>query len=561
MSSVSAVNSLLSSTATTTPSVNVSSILASSVGASTPGIDVTAAVNAAIYADRASERIWQVEQTTLSSQTSALSAIQTATKALTTDMTTLNTLSGPLSARTVTSSNSSAVLATAATGTVTGNHTVGVTSLASTGSWYSDLSASATAALPDSTFTLTTSTGSATITTGAGVNSLNDLASTITGKNLGVTASVINDASGSRLAIISNASGSAGDFSITSGPTTTTTWNSPPVPSPTTPLGADSFTLTIGAAGSPTTTTIAVTDGETFSQVADDINTQRLGVTASVVTDSSGSHLNVVSSDGTTPFTISEPGFGYTLAAHGANAVLTVDGVPISSASNKVTGAIAGVTLNLQGTTLAATPANLTIASDSTQVSAAISKFVTDYNTALGLVNAQFGATAGSQGVLGSDPTVRSLQAVMLQVLNYVSTPASGTTTVSTLSALGISASNDGVLAVDNTTLANALANNASDVQNFFQGASLNGFAASMNNQLSVFTNPGNGAFTVDLNSISKTNADLAQHVADFESIYIANQQTLLTAMYSKAEIALQQLPTQMAQIQAELGNNTKSGG
>jgi len=34
-----------------------------------------------------------------------------------------------------------------------------------------------------------------------------------------------------------------------------------------------------------------------------------------------------------------------------------------------------------------------------------------------------------------------------------------------------------------------------------------------------------------------------------------------LTAMYSAAEVALQQLPTEMAQIQAELGNSPSSNG
>ena len=163
--------------------------------------------------------------------------------------------------------------------------------------------------------------------------------------------------------------------------------------------------------------------------------------------------------------------------------------------------------------------------------------------------------------MLSSDPTLRSLQNALQQVVNYVNTPATGTTTVSTLSALGIAAGTDGTLTVNSATLNNALINNPSDVQNFFQGASLNGFANSLTTQLSNFTNPGSGAFTVDLNSISKSNADLTKQISDFESLYIANQQTVLTAMYSKAEIALQQLPTQMAQIQAELGNNTKSGG
>jgi len=561
MSSVSAVNSLLSSTGSTatTPTVSLSSILASSVGATTPGIDVSAAVAAAIYADRATERIWQAQQATLASQTSALTAIQTATTALNTDMTSLNTLTGPLAARTVSSSNSAAVIASAATGTVTGNHTVSVSNLATTGAWYSDVAASPTAAVPATTFTLTTTAGATgTFTTGSGVNSLSDLATAINGQNLGVTASVINDATGSRLAIISKTSGSAADFSITAAPSTTTTsWASPTVPSANSTLGADSFTITSGSSS----TTINITNGETFAQVANDINTNATGVTASVVHNSTGYHLQVASSDGATPFTITEPAFTFSQAVQGQNATLTVDGVPISSASNTVTGAISGVTLSLLSPTPNSLPANLTIASDTTKVSAAITKFVTDYNSAMSLISAQFSSGGASpQGVLGSDPTVRALQNTMLQVLNYVNTPATGTTTVSTLSALGISAGSNGALSVDSTTLSNALANNASDVQNFFQGASLNGFASSVSTQLSNFTNPSRGAFTVDLNSISKTNADLARHISDYETLYIANQQTVLTAMYSKAEIALQQLPTQMAQIQAELGNNTKNG-
>ena len=135
MSSVSAVNTLLSGSSTTTSPTDISSILAAEVGATTPGIDVTAAVAAAIYADRAPERIWQADQTTLTSQATGLTAIQTATAALETDMQSLNTLAGPLAARTVTSSNTSDLNATAATGTVAGVHTVVINNLASTGAW------------------------------------------------------------------------------------------------------------------------------------------------------------------------------------------------------------------------------------------------------------------------------------------------------------------------------------------------------------------------------------------------------------------------------------------
>ena len=89
-----------------------------------------------------------------------------------------------MSTRTVNSSNANEVCATAATGTVAGTHSIVVNSLASTGAWYSDLGTSATATLPSSSFTLTTTAGaSVTIATGTGnpADNLNDLASTING--------------------------------------------------------------------------------------------------------------------------------------------------------------------------------------------------------------------------------------------------------------------------------------------------------------------------------------------------------------------------------------------
>jgi flagellar hook-associated protein 2 len=544
-------SSILSAPAT---SINISSILAATVGANTPGIDVTSAVAAAIYADRAPERGWQADQATLSSQTTALTAIQTATQAVQNDMQTLNSLGGPLAARTVTSSNSSIVSATAAAGTVTGTHTIVVNSLASTGAWYSDAAATATATLPTSSFTLTIAGGkSKTIPIGTGnaADNLNDLASTINGDSLGVTATVVSDATGSRLAIIANASGSASNFSITSANYTGTSWASPDIPTGDT-LGANSFTLTSGG----TTTTISTTAGETYATLASSINAMGLGVTATAGSDANGTSLSIVSTDGTTPFTISEPSFGFTQSTTGANASLTVDGVPITSASNTVAGAINGVSLSLSGAA-PGVPVNLAVASNAAEISTAVNQFVTDYNTAIGLVNSQFTMASGSttEGALAADPTIVNLQSTLEGALNFVAPPATGTTTsVSTLSDLGITAGANGTLSVDSATLNSQLANNSSDVQNFFEGSALNGFANLVNNALNSFTEPANGAFTVDLSGISATNADLATQISNFETNYIANQQTVLTAMYSAAEIALQQLPAEMAQIQAELG-------
>jgi flagellar hook-associated protein 2 len=198
------------------------------------------------------------------------------------------------------------------------------------------------------------------------------------------------------------------------------------------------------------------------------------------------------------------------------------------------------------------------VASNAAQVSTAINQFVTDYNTAIGLVNTQFTiGSSGTEGVLASDTTVVNLQSTMEQALNYTATPATGTTTtVSTLNDLGITQNTDGTLSVDTTTLNNALTNNPGDVQNFFEGPALNGFANSMTNALTAYTEPSTGAFSVDLTGISSSSADITSQINSFETNYIANQQTVLTAEYSSAEVALQQLPAEMANIQAELGNS-----
>ncbi len=106
----------------------------------------------------------------------------------------------------------------------------------------------------------------------------------------------------------------------------------------------------------------------------------------------------------------------------------------------------------------------------------------------------------------------------------------------------------------------NTLQNNFSDVQNFFQGSALNGFANSLDQQLTSFISPGDGAFTVDLQSISSQTTDLQNSIKDFETNYITPLQAQLQSEYSQAEILLQQLPTEMQQINTELGlNYTKS--
>jgi flagellar hook-associated protein 2 len=572
----SSVNPLLSSATNQNSALNLSNMLASASGATTPGIDVNAAVSAAIYAARGPERGWQADQVTLSNQATALTAFQNATQSLVTDLQSLNTLSGPLSGRTVSSSNSSYVTATATTASTTGVHNIVVNSLATKGAWYSDLASSPTATLQSSSMTLTTGSGSITIATGSGQtgDNLNDLAQAINGANLGVKATVVSDSTGSRLAIVSNSAGKANDFSITSPDSTSTSWTSPDLPSGGT-LGDNSVTLSNANGAS---LTVQSTAGQSYADFAATINQAisaynaanpgtPLNVTAAAGSDANGTNLTVSSTD-SSPFTINQPAFGFTQASAATDAFATVDGVPIQSASNTIAGAIPGVSINLLGATQGST-ISLTVAPDVSQSSNAINQFVNDYNAAINLVNAQFkmttttdssGNTTQGQGVLSGDSTVRNLQNTLESALSFAFKPSSGTTTVSSLSDLGITMNNDGTLSVDSTTLNNALSTNSSDVQNFFQGEAFNGFASNFYNSLNSYTNLATGSFTLDQQSIQAQYKSLANEISDFESGYIAAQQTRLTAEFSQAEAALQSLPQLMQQMSTLLGFNKSNG-
>ena len=104
----------------------------------------------------------------------------------------------------------------------------------------------------------------------------------------------------------------------------------------------------------------------------------------------------------------------------GTNASLNIDGVPFTSSTNTVTGAIQGVTLNLVGQS--STQVQLTVAADQGQITDAVNNFISAYNTAISTINSQYVVDpTGSIPAppLESDTSLRSLQASLLTDSSY----------------------------------------------------------------------------------------------------------------------------------------------
>ncbi len=385
------------------------------------------------------------------------------------------------------------------------------------------------------------------------VNSLKDIFGAFSQNTTGSSDSAIVSAT-------ADSTAAAGTHSITvSKLATTSSSYSGYIPSGTS-LGGTQIVINYGSdPNKPVKTdTINIPSADaTLQQAASYINSGSYGATASVVTDSQGSRLVLVSksSGANGNLNVSTSAASFTTAA-GIDAQLTVDGVPVDSSTNTVTGAIPGVTLSL-GAADANSSVLVSVQPDTTAASQAIQNFVDAYNAVIGSINSEFtvNSTTGSEGVLGGDSMLRSLQS---SLLSMVSTAASGAGQYVNLQSLGIEMQNDGTLQVNSANLSQALSSNFSDVQRFFQSTS--GWGQAAGTQMLQLTDPTLGPVAADINGLKQTNQGLTDQINDFE-LRMSAVQDQLTTQYSSLDALLQQYPMQLQQVAAQLGSlpNTTS--
>jgi flagellar hook-associated protein 2 len=332
---------------------------------------------------------------------------------------------------------------------------------------------------------------------------------------------------------------------------TSASYYSGAVANSTTPLAAGSFTIQVGTQ-SAATITIDSTNN-TLDGLAAAITNANIGVTASVVNDSNGARLAIVSnnSGAASDLTINNvsSGLTFTKGATGTDASLTVDGVPISSATNSISDTVAGLTLNLVGAA-PNTQVQIAVSPDTTKVTQAVTDFVTAYNTIIQDLSSQFtyNTSTNSAGPLSGDAGARLVQGELLSAATFAGTGNS----INTLSQLGVTMNNDGTLTIDNSKLSAAVNSDFNGVQNFFHPVTGIGFAASLKAQLDPLTDPTQGAFSIELKGMSDGQKSFQDQMDNYE-LYIANEQTLLTAQYTQVDLALRQLPLLQQQIDSEL--------
>lgn len=256
---------------------------------------------------------------------------------------------------------------------------------------------------------------------------------------------------------------------------------------------ADTFTLNPEKA----TREISITAAQnSLAGVRDAINAADAGVTAAIVNDGTGYRLTISSKDSgvanalriavhdddatdTDASGLSQLMYDartisgtkrLTETVEAKNAAFTLDGIAISKASNTVTDAIEGVTLNLLKATTpsASTLTTLTVSRDTAGVQSAVQSFVKAYNDLNKTVTdlSKYDAVNRKASTLTGESTVRSLQSQLRNVFNARLAGAGGGLT--SLSDVGIAFQTDGTLKLDTAKLSTVLADTAKDVSTLF---------------------------------------------------------------------------------------------
>lgn len=308
-------------------------------------------------------------------------------------------------------------------------------------------------------------------------------------------------------------------------------------------VGTGTLTISFGKFTSPSTfapntakTDVSVTidsSNNTLAGVRDAINATNSSVSATIVNDGSTNRLVITSKDtgevNSLKISVADTGDSNNLDASGLSqlaydpaatagagknltqvqaakdALLDIDGIAVVKASNNITDAIDGVTLNLLATS-AGSSVSLGVASNKDTVKTSVTAFVDAFNkldTTLRSLT-KYDSTGKSSGVLLGDSTVRT---VINQIRSVMTKTITSGNTINTLSHIGVAFQRDGKLALDATKLNTAITDNFSEIASLFAATAKATDPQITYNSSTSKTQPGTYAVTVSQLGSSLVNA------------------------------------------------------
>ena len=330
--------------------------------------------------------------------------------------------------------------------------------------------------------------------------------------------------------------------------------------------GQTGFTPKTGA----TAVDISVAATDTLADVRDKINSSGAGVTALVMTDSTGSRLlirsNATGADNAFRTSVTDDDGGnadatglsmlafdpstgasqMTQSQTAADAQATVNGLAVTSDSNTLTGIVDGLTLTLNAETALTGPVTVNVVTDTATLKKTLTDFAAAYTAVVGLIatDTKYDPVAKKGAILQGDSAATGMQR---QLRTLAGSASSASSMFGHLSDIGLELQADGSMTVNSTKLDAALANPA-ELKKMFSASSatdpsLDGFGKRFrviaDSMIGI-----DGAVTTRTDGLGQ---QLERNQNDQDAL-----QTRLTAIEARYRAQYTALDTAMAQLQTQ---------
>lgn len=346
-------------------------------------------------------------------------------------------------------------------------------------------------------------------------------------------------------------------------------------------FGKGTLTITLGSMAytddTPTgftpkagATPVVVTIGDaqnSLAGIASAINAAKAGVTATVITDATGSRISIKGQTGAEQaFTIdavedgAAPGLSalafntttqpMTLTRTSEDAIVALDGVEVRRPSNTISDLLTGVKLDL----IKAAPGqtvDITSSPPTAALGQAMSDIVDTYNQLIGIAKAE---TQSATGVLRSDNGVREFMRLMRELTSRDLNAAGGADEPKTLAQLGVKTNRDGTLALDPATLQKALSEAGPAVEKMLTVS-----LGSALRQISLSLTGKGGALSASEAGYTRQQKQIADQEAKIETATEALRERL-TKVYSSMDARVSAYKSTMSFMEQQIKSWTRDG-
>ncbi|MBC8590310.1 flagellar filament capping protein FliD [Wansuia hejianensis] len=325
---------------------------------------------------------------------------------------------------------------------------------------------------------------------------------------------------------------------------------------------------------------IEVSDGDSLQSIAKKINDaltepveegktgQNIGIKATIVDgrivltdEKTGERGITLHGAGETLEKLGLDGFEGT-TNNGVKAEFTINGVDVTSDSNKITDVIEGVTINLHKAHAPGEEDTVTVSLDTEKATKAVQDFVDQYNSTMKFIEEKMAAgdpeVPGSRGTLSGDGALMRLHSSLRNMVTKAISSEEGV--IKDISQLGVSTVDRyGQLHFDSTKLVNALAENPNKVIDFFKGEEgKEGYSSLINKQIDYYISNKKdehgrtGIIKSTMDSYDNVIKDLNRQIENFNERMERKEQYYIK-VFTALDVAMMQAESQMSWLEGQI--------